>query len=191
MPPGPLSSSLPRDQIGALTEGTTGIVQGDLPFERPLKHLDCGLSLIDLRQPMVVVVVNRNTLEWDATNLGFIWLGAEDMTLDFWAPHAGQGVLSFDTRIGPSLPETPTRHVRLVGSDGRESAAVLTADAPAVLPLTVRPGLNSVRLRSRISHRPRGRPCMEMGAPCCWDYPRSALCMVSPRLRPRGSREAQ
>ena len=71
----PFLQSAARDQIGALTEGTTGIVQGDPPFERPLKHLDCGLSLIDLRQPMVVVVVNRNTLEWDATNLGFIWLG--------------------------------------------------------------------------------------------------------------------
>jgi hypothetical protein len=77
----------------------------------------------------------------------FYWVGAGDTTADVFATAAGTAVLSGRITRGPSLPDSPERHL-LIGRMGQSGVPVtITTDGDQSLPVPVEIGENHVFIR--------------------------------------------
>jgi hypothetical protein len=142
-----------------------GLMVGAPPFTPYRKALPCGLFAVDLQEPFVVRVESSNGLERNAAGEAFTWVGSEAVMVEFWGSRTGEGTLSFDCGAGPSLPETLTRRLLASQENGPELEVTVEAGpgASVSLPVTIRPGLNRLKLRcgdtpSRSGPTPKGAP---------------------------------
>jgi len=129
--------------------GAVGLMVGAPPFTPSQEALPCGLFAVDLRKPFVMEVGSSRRLERNAAGEAFAKLGSEAVTVEFWAPRAGEGTLSFDCGTDPSLPEALTGRVWASEENGQElEAAVEVGPGTLVsLPITARAGVNLLKRR--------------------------------------------
>ncbi len=104
-----------------------GVMEGEPPFDAPLRRLPCGLSAVDLRKPFVVRIDHPS--------------GAAAVLI--WSPRAGAGTLSL---AAPHLATDRGGRRLVVASEGAPEREVSFTGDVASVPLSLRPGLNDVNL---------------------------------------------
>jgi hypothetical protein len=129
--------------------GAVGLMAGPPPFALSQEALPCGVFAVDLQKPFVVGVGSSSRLERNAAGEAFARLDKKAATVEFWAPRAGQGMLSFDCVTDPNSPTKLTEHVLASQENGPEMEAVVETrlGAPVSLPITACAGLNHLKLR--------------------------------------------
>jgi hypothetical protein len=116
---------------------------GPAPFEAPSGTLPFGYRVIDARRPAVFKFTSPYGLA-GAGEAACARVGDAPARASVWAPRDGRGVLRFAADPGP---ESAPRRLAVRGPDGAEQEVVVTASAPAAVPLTVHAGVNRVELR--------------------------------------------
>ncbi len=119
-------------------DGLLGVMVGAPPFDAPLRRLPCGVSAVDLRRPFVVRIDNA-----DAAPPPAVGVGPGTATIVLWSPRAGPGTLT----LAAPRPESGEARLAVAPEDGREREIPFRGGA-ADVPLSLRAGLNRVRLRA-------------------------------------------
>jgi hypothetical protein len=152
-----------RDDVPeAFAPGTLYFQHGWPPFSPPLEYLPFGYSRVDGTKPLLFRCQSPNGLEGPPGEAG-TWVGIEPVELFVFSSRPGCGVLSFESRRGPSLPGTARRHVCLTDGTGtaREITVEVKEGARIAIPVALTAGVN--RLELRCPDRPTAS---HPGAPC-------------------------